>query len=213
MLHQGSSAAPGSWCTYCTSRRMRRASRGREARHHRAVEADGARGLAQRGRATCGRAWSCRSRTRRPAPAPRPAASASVTPSTARTRGRGLPRNGSPAAEHGDDVVELRMGVAPAIMRARPARRRGRSATVVAGADARRAAAGRRCMRDCASGSAGGSGSPAGGAERRRHGARDAGELLGAVGMAGEQQARVGVARAHRALGAPARSRRSGRRT
>ena len=160
--------AAASWCTYWTSRRARRASRGGSPLTARAVEADGAGASRAGGRGSCGRAWTCRSRTRRPAPAISPAASAERHAVDRAHLGRGVPRKRALAAEQRVEAVEPRGWTwRSATCATAPLRRRGRSSPRGRPPRRRRAAAQREHTAR-ADGQRGWKRQPGGGAERRR---------------------------------------------
>ena len=200
MLHQGSRAAPASWCTYWTARRCARAASGGRPLTSAAVEADLAAGLA------------LDAEQRTPERGLAAARLADEPQRLARTQGerhaghrlhRWYGRTEQPplpAAQQHDDVARLENGRAGAHavdlfpLVGEPAadevaRRIGDEPGQAPAADlggmptaGREAAAGR-------------------GAERRRHQAWDARERVRAVGMAGQQRPRVGMARIGQHLG------------
>ena len=193
MLHQGSSAAPASWCTYCTARLASRArSRGRPltTRPSSRISPPVSRWMPSRVRPSVV--------LPQPEFADQPQHLAGpqrqATPAHRPHRQHWRPQPALLPAEQHDDVARLEDGLAgahaPILWRSSARRQLTQMARRVGHETGGAAAADRGGMRaarrEAAAGRRG---------ERRRHRARDAGERVGAVGMAGEQRARVGMAR------------------
>ena len=190
MLHQGSRAAPASWCTYWTARRRARAASG--GRPLTTVPSSRISPPVSRWMPSSARPSVVLPQPDSPTrPSVSPAASERDTPATARTGESAARRQPALAtAEQHDDIASLedrRHAVTFCRSSARRQLTRWRGASVTSrGSAAAADLGGVRAAR--------GEAAAWRRAERRRHQAGDAGEGIGAVGMAGKQRPRVGVA-------------------